>query len=352
MRRLPWLFLATSLLLLNTAARATPSTLVVFGDSLSDAGNVFLATGGAVPDPAWYPNGHFTDGLTYAETMWDAYGLPGDLTPSILGGTDFAFGGARSRYGSNNLVVDTATGLALAPPVGTPSTPSGDSFAGQIGSYLGAVGGVADPDALYIGWTGGNDVRDIGTLRAIGRNADADALFNQSIADVASALADLITAGARNLLLPTVTNLGLTPEAQSAGTGALFSLQSQLYNDAIDQALLGLIGTAGLDITRVDTYDRLGEIVADPGAFGLSNATDPCLDGFFVNEQTAATVTLCGSPQNYVFWDVIHPSSTIHGILADDFIAAVPVPMSLPLMMLGLAGVAMSRRVAGKRGAA
>lgn len=350
MKRLSWLLLATSLLLLNTAARATPSALVVFGDSLSDVGNVSLATGGTVPDPAWYPSGRFTDGLSYAENMWNAYGLPGNLTPSLLGGSGFAFGGARSRYGSSNLVVDAATGLALAPPVGTPATPSGDSFAGQIASYIGAVGGVADPDALYIGWTGGNDVRDIGTLRAIGRNVEADALFNQSIADVASALADLISAGARKLLLPTVTNLGLTPEAQSAGTGPLFSLQSQLYNDAIDQALLGLVGPIGLDITRADTFDRLGEIVADPSAFGLSNATDPCLDGFFVDEQTKPSVTLCGSPQNYVFWDVIHPSSTIHGILAQDFIAAVPVPMSLPLMMLGLAGVAMSRRIATKRG--
>ena len=33
-------------------AKTQPDQVVVFGDSLVDAGNVFIATGGTTPDPA------------------------------------------------------------------------------------------------------------------------------------------------------------------------------------------------------------------------------------------------------------------------------------------------------------
>jgi outer membrane lipase/esterase len=345
------LLLAATLLFAANAAQALPfSNLVVFGDSISDAGNAFIASGGTIPDPTYYTNpGHFTNGQTYAEIMWTTLGFSGSLQPSLspTGGTDFAFAGARSRYGSTNLV-DNGFGTLVPPPIGTPAPPSPDSFVGQINSYLGLTGNVADPGALYIGWTGGNDVRDIAVLTGLGQTAEAQALFNQSIADVASALSDLIAAGARNLLVPTVTDLGLTPEAQAQGpaAAAFISAQSQLYNEAIDQALLAFTGVAGLDLTRADTFDFLGEVVADPAAFGISNATDPCLDGFFVDEQTGSPITTCATPETYAFWDIIHPGSRLHEVLAAGFIAAVPAPMSLPLLMLGLAGIVVLRRSA------
>ena len=343
------LLLTATLLFAATATQATPfSNLFIFGDSLSDVGNVSLATGGTTPDPTYYPNpGHFTNGQTYAELMWTGLGFSGAIQPSLIGGTDYAFGGARSRYGSNNLV-DNGGGVLVPPPTGTPAPPSADSFAGQINSYLGLTGGLADPDALYVGWTGGNDLRDIGVLTGLGQTSAAQDLFNQSIADVAAALSELITAGARKLLVPTVSDLGLTPEAQSQGPAAIafLSAQSQRYNQAIDQALLAFSGVSGLDLTRVDTFDFLGDVVADPGAFGLSNANTACLDGFFVDEQTGPTITTCATPESFAFWDVIHPNSRLHELLAENFIAAVPAPMSLPLLMLGLVGIARFRRVA------
>lgn len=350
--RTPGLILAAALLCSGPAAQATPFTnLFVFGDSLSDIGNAFIATGGTVPDPTYYTSpGHFTNAQTYAEILWSDLGFAGTPQPSLNGGTNFAFGGARSRYGSTNLV-DNGFGVLVAPPLGTPAPPSPDSFVGQINSYLALTGGVADPNALYVGWTGGNDIRDIAVLAGLGQVTEAQDLFNQSIADVAGALSSLIAAGARNLLLPGITNVGLTPEGQSQGpaAAAFLSAQAALYNQAIDQALLAFNAIPDLELTRVDTFDFLGEVVGNPGGFGLANTSAPCLQGFFVDQATGGPITTCANPESFAFWDIIHPSSRLHELLAEDFIAAVPVAPSLPLLLIGLAGIATLRRLGDRR---
>lgn len=87
---------AIGLAALPAAAAAMPSTLYVFGDSLSDNGNLYAytgqanpATGGlAIPVSPPYAQGGFTNGPTYAECLWDAFGFAGDLAPALLGGTN------------------------------------------------------------------------------------------------------------------------------------------------------------------------------------------------------------------------------------------------------------------------
>jgi outer membrane lipase/esterase len=50
--------------------------------------------------------------------------------------------------------------------------------------------------------------------------------------------------------------------------------------------------------------------VDNPGQFGLTNATEPCLAfGVVVN-------VICKKPQHHLFWDGLHPTTAGHGILA------------------------------------
>src|SRR5215831_17687654 len=93
-------------LLAATVAAAPKTTtlpikkLVVLGDSLSDQGNLFAATSQllpfGLPDAAHYFEGRFSNGWNYADALADM--LHVDLAPSLLGGTNFAFGGARTDY--------------------------------------------------------------------------------------------------------------------------------------------------------------------------------------------------------------------------------------------------------------
>jgi phospholipase/lecithinase/hemolysin len=77
---------------LNIGSASAYTALFAFGDSLSDAGNAFIASGGVTP-PLPYVGGHFSNGPTWVEDLSVGLGL-GTLTPSLAGGTDFAIGGA------------------------------------------------------------------------------------------------------------------------------------------------------------------------------------------------------------------------------------------------------------------
>jgi len=80
----------------------------------------------------------FTNGFVWVEQLAQTMGIP--LSPSLLGGTNFAFGGAHTGP------------LPHVPPTGVPT------LTDQVTQFLGATGGLADPDALYVVFGGGNDV--------------------------------------------------------------------------------------------------------------------------------------------------------------------------------------------------
>ena len=57
------LAIVAGLCITTPAAVALPfQQMIVFGDSLSDTGNDFIATSGLIPPPVAYGNGRFTDG--------------------------------------------------------------------------------------------------------------------------------------------------------------------------------------------------------------------------------------------------------------------------------------------------
>ena len=72
----------------------------MFGDSLSDVGNVYLATNGIEPASP-YVDGQFSNGPVWVQDLAARLGLPA-LTPSLAGGSDYAFGGATTGSPSTN----------------------------------------------------------------------------------------------------------------------------------------------------------------------------------------------------------------------------------------------------------
>ena len=72
------------------------SAVYSFGDSLSDVGNVFIASilesKSPFPAPPYYL-GEFSNGPNWVEDLSGRLRL-GSVSPSLLGGTDYAFGGA------------------------------------------------------------------------------------------------------------------------------------------------------------------------------------------------------------------------------------------------------------------
>src|SRR5690242_812589 len=177
-------------LLFSSAAAANDfSQVVVFGDSLSDAGNLSLSQGS--PTPLRFTT---NPGTTTAENVATALGFT--LSPSVAGGTDFAFGGAGVVQG-------------VAP---VPTLPQ------QLAMYLGATGGSADPNALYQVWGGANDI-----FYLTGTSTDANVLAAGTAA-AAQAEVDMLgqlqAAGARYVVVYNLPDIGKTPASAAGGPAA------------------------------------------------------------------------------------------------------------------------------------
>ena len=126
-----------------TPAGAAFDGLYVFGDSLSDVGNVQTVTSGLAPLVAptpgpYYFNGRYSNGPNFVESLSERLGL-GPVRPSVLGGNDYAYGGA------------LATGT---PP---PASVVVQDVDDQVSQYL-AAHPVGSPSALYVVYAGSNDL--------------------------------------------------------------------------------------------------------------------------------------------------------------------------------------------------
>jgi phospholipase/lecithinase/hemolysin len=284
------------------AAAQRPGGIAVFGTSLSDPGNAFILLGGAmstppdysldpflVPDRPYARGGHhFSDGATWIEQFSRPLGLGAGARPAFApgGGTNFAVGGARARA------------FGDSPHLGL-----------QVQAFLGAAGGVAPPSWLYVIETGGNDMRDALLAFAGGAIPEGQAILADAQTAIGLNLQALYAAGARTFLVWNMPNVGLTPAiAPTPLAGIANQLALQFNAELEENVLTPLSALPGIRIARFDVYATLNGVAAAPSTFGLTNVTDACI--------SISAPYACHNPNDYLFWDGIHPTMAAHGILA------------------------------------
>jgi outer membrane lipase/esterase len=218
---------------LAQASHAAITNIVSFGDSLSDTGNIFTATSGAVP-AAPYFDGNFSNGDIWIEYLAADLGIAAP-TASNVGGTNLAWGGARTT---------------LAGSTGQPSAQT------QVLGYLSATGGVADPNALYTIMIGGNDIN---AFDGVSYGTTELALDGQVVASLANSL---ISAGAQSILILNVPDVGTAPIAD--GNEALVTSLTSLYNGNLAAAVAGLDASK---VALVDAFALTQDIATNPGTY-------------------------------------------------------------------------------------
>ena len=167
------------------------TTLFAFGDSLSDAGNLYALDGGTAPVSPYYA-GHFSNGPTWVENLSQMLGL-GTLEPSLKGGNDFAFGGAETG----------TTAIEGYNPIDLPT---------QIAEYA-AEHPSPVKGALYTLDIGSNDIFNALDDYAAGKISigGVDAVVAEAETNTVNDVEALVALGARSLLFYEVPDLGLTP---------------------------------------------------------------------------------------------------------------------------------------------
>jgi outer membrane lipase/esterase len=288
---------STALLFSATASAADFNKVVAFGDSLSDSGNVALLSG--FPGPARFTT---NPGTTAIENIAMAYGYT--LTPSLAGGTDFAFGGAQ---------------VSVNDPV--PSTTA------QITGYLAANGGRADPKTLYSVWIGANDL--LGAAAAPSQAAALQTAVIAATQEVGNIKA-LQDAGAKTIVVFNIPDIGKTPAAMAGGAAAAAgaSTLALAYNGTLN----GGIATLGKGIVPIDTYSLLNEIIAQPGKYGFTNVTTPACTTASSLTCTPATLVAPDAGKNYLFADGIHPTNAAHALLGQYAVSIISAPEKISLL--------------------
>ncbi|HET6907316.1 MAG TPA: autotransporter domain-containing protein [Rhodanobacteraceae bacterium] len=299
---------ALALAISGSAAAAQFDNVVVFGDSLSDNGNLSIA------EQLPFAPSRFTTnpGLVAMENVADYYGIT--LSPSILGGTDFAVGGA-------GVINNSAAG-----PIPT--------LQQQVAQYLGATGGKADPNALYSMWGGANDVFYNVALYQAGAITQAQLQTNlQAAAQTELGLiAELGKAGAQRVIVFNLPDIGQTPSSLALGPTAVAQGTglSVIYNSTLNAGL----AQTGVDIIPIDTFGLIHEVIANPSLYGFTNVTAPACGTAPGTTSLACGPQGSGLPytyaaganQTYLFADGVHPTTAAHALLGQYVVSVIQAP--------------------------
>jgi phospholipase/lecithinase/hemolysin len=331
----------------SAANAADFSAEYVFGDSLSDRGNiaefenVLGLISGNFPDP---PSNHdsFTNAPVAVQLLAESLGLnadpslwltgfkdPAGLFPGFTPGTNYAVGGATA-----------ADANGAIPGINLPE---------QVAAYRAFVSDHADPNGLYVVMIGGNDVRNVAMEPHPGTGAGA---IMAGVKAEEAAISTLSGEGAKHFLVVDVPNVGLIPEfAQGDPSRAGFATQlSQLYDTDLAAQLHTLELAPGTTLTDFDLYDFNASILANAAALGFTNTTDPC---FTDTPGSAATTPGCAPDDKtidtFLYWDDIHPTAAVHALWAKAFLTAVPEPSTWAMLLIGFVGLGFAGYRRGAR---
>jgi len=292
-------------------ALAAIDKVVVFGDSLSDNGNLAIITSGTPTANALlnypYANGRVTNGSVAVEWMNRFLGLP-ELTASLAGGTNYAIAGATARR----------TGETAADIISLPS---------QVLQHIQSEGSLSG-DTLYAIVIGGNDLRD---ARSAPTAAAARQITTETVRSISQAIAALSVAGARKFIVTNGPDIGQIPEtrllAAAAGIPTLpriARVRTRIYNRTLIRTLSRLNARIPGDIVHYNLFGVLKTIVRFAPGNGFTVTNRPCFisSGDQLNYDRA-----CNNGANFdsfLFFDPIHPTAKAHRIVGRSMFRQIP----------------------------
>lgn len=259
---------------LATQQPAPINRLYVFGDSLSDVGTVFHATGGMYPSRSTYFQGRYSNGRVWVEYLADRL----HLTPAQV--NNFACGGSTTGNHGNSPVP------GLLP---------------QVQSWLKTHPTISD-QMLFVLWAGANDYLQ-GTREV-----------TLPVNNIVAAVTALIQAKATRILVANLPDLGELPATDRTAQSPALTTLTQAHNQTLRRSLKRLQQQhPDLQLATLDANQLYRAAITNPAQFGLRNVKESCLVG----------AQVCPDPDRFLFWDGIHPTTAAHRILGETAFTAL-----------------------------
>lgn len=287
-----------SLFFSHVASAVTWKNIVVFGDSLSDNGNLYEYMKHRLPMSPPYFKGRFSDGPVWAELLSDLY-FPAEGKKHLL---DYAFGGAG--------IADLEDDDELF------------TLHGEIDSYLLAHEDKANPYSLFIVWIGANNY--------LALPDEEDKLVEEVNNGIKKELERLITKGAYYIVVVNVPDLGRTPAAKDFDSEALLTRLSDKHNRLLAANIDALQKKyPQAKLLPINVNETLKDMMQQPSKYGFTNITETCYEQITKSSshtkpsilKIVASIKPTAQPnpcESYLFFDPVHPSARAHRIMAEE----------------------------------
>lgn len=279
-------------LMFTTLVAAKPlNKFIVFGDSLSDNGNLFKYMDSQFPAPP-YLEGHFSNGPLWIERLVDHY-YAGKASKHLY---DYAYGGAAIMEGDDE-------GLF--------------TLRFEVEKYLSSHNNKADPNGLYIIWIGANNY--------LAFPQEIESSVKVVINGIENSIKHLTKAGARHFLILGQPDLGRTPTASEYNVNGLLTELSKRHNELLQQSIMELRKkyTTGrysqekekFQCLFLDVYFPFNEIL-DQGKYSFPDAKYSFTDREHACMEKVPHPEDAHACDGFVFFDSVHPSTLVHEIIA------------------------------------
>ncbi len=283
----PVIFFLCLLFVLPVKAEQSFSNMFVFGDSMSDTGNLASVIGDF---PPVYYNNRLSNGPVTVEILGERLGLSTDASLHLISqnaGTNYAVASATAG-GNGDFDLNT-----------------------QVNAFLAVHGSSAPEDALYVVFIGGNDVR---SARDIESQQSVQAAMENAVDSIKKNINKLISSGAKFFVVMNSIDMGRIPEALLSISQLHYSPPSnrtteitRLFNRLLEKSVNDIEDELDLEIAEFNSFKTLSRIIYRARSFGFSNTREPC---FFYSTLTFHPD--CDSGRNageFLFFDEKHTSA-------------------------------------------
>lgn len=272
--------------------------IVIFGDSLSDNGNLYKIMDHMLPKSPPYFAGRFSNGHVWIEHLARFY-FPENTNDYLF---DYAFGGAGVSEKKEDEVLIT--------------------LKSEIDTYLQSHENKADPNSLFVVWIGSNNY--------LSEPDNIEQSLNEVNTGITHGLQRLSDAGAKHVLVVNMPDLGKTPLAREFEMEKALTYVSKEHNQRLLNNVKELQKTnPNTQWIFYDVESKLNELLDYPSAHGFNNITDICCHFELDRANTKSNVVLqlamkikpnqsTDVCEGHLFFDPVHPTVAAHEILAKE----------------------------------